>query len=127
LPWAASTGQPVEGNPVAPAQWLEFLQLIESGQVSGSTAYQRLFPALLEKPTATPSQLATDLQLLQSADSDFLVQLVEEVLARYPDKVADYKRGKKGLLGMFMGEVMKASRGQAEPKGTQQLLEERLK
>ena len=127
LPWSANTGQPVDRNPVSPAQWLQFLQLIESGQVSGSTAYQRLFPALLEKPTSTPTQLATDLQLLQSADSDFLVQLVEEVLARYPDKVADYRRGKKGLLGMFMGEVMKASKGQAEPKATQQLIEERLK
>ena len=53
---SSSTGQPVETNPVPPTQWLEFLQLIESGQVSGSTAYQRLFPALLEKPTATPTQ-----------------------------------------------------------------------
>ena len=127
LPWAANAGQSVETNPVGPAQWLEFLQLIASGQISSSAAYQRLFPALLEKPTATPTQLATELQLLQSADADFLVQLVDEVLARYPDKVADYQRGKKALLGMFMGEVMKASRGQAEPKATQRLLEERLK
>ena len=127
LPWAAGVGQAVATNPVSLAQWLEFLQLIESGQVSGSAAYQRLFPALLETPTATPTQLATDLQLLQSADTDFLAQLVAGVLDRFPDKVADYRRGKKGLLGLFMGEVMKASGGQADPKATQRLLEEKLR
>ncbi len=127
LPWAAANGQAMDANPVSPAQWMEFLQLIESGQVSGSAAYQRLFPALLEKPSATPTQLATDLQLLQSADTDFLAQLVAGVLQRFPDKVADYRRGKKGLLGLFMGEVMKASRGQADPQATQRLLEEKLK
>ncbi|MEO6039824.1 MAG: Asp-tRNA(Asn)/Glu-tRNA(Gln) amidotransferase subunit GatB [Saprospiraceae bacterium] len=127
LPWAASAGQAVDTNPVAPARWLEFLQLLESGQVSGSAAYQRLFPALLENPQTAPAQLATELQLLQNADTDFLEQLVAGVLARYPDKVADYRRGKKGLLGLFMGEVMKASRGQADPVVTQRLLEVKLK
>ena len=127
LPWAAGHTQTLGAIPVSIGQWLEFLQLIESGKVSGSAAYQRLFPALLENPAATPTQLATDLQLLQSADNDFLEQLVMEVLGRYPDKVADYKRGKKGLLGLFMGDVMKASRGKADPQATQKMLEDKLK
>ncbi len=127
LPWATNLGQPVQSNAVSVRQWLEFLQLIESGKVSSSAAYQRLFPALMEQPAVTAGQLAHDLQLLQSADVDFLEQLVSEVLDRYPDKVADYKRGKKGLLGLFMGDVMKASRGKADPQATQKLLEEKLK
>lgn len=127
LPWAANAGLRVDAIPVGINQWVAFLQLIESGQVSSSAAYQRLFPALLEQPAAAPLQLATELQLLQSADTGFLEQLVAEVLGRYPDKVADYQRGKKGLLGLFMGEVMKASRGKADPSATQRLLEEKLK
>ncbi len=127
IPWAAASGQSIEANPVPIPRWLEFLQLIESGKVSSSAAYQRLFPVLLEQPTVVAGQLALDLQLLQSADADFLEQLVSEVLARYPDKVADYKRGKKGLLGLFMGDVMKSSRGKADPQATQKLLEEKLK
>ena len=127
LPWAAESGKPLNENPVAPEAWREFLNLIESGQISSSTAYQRLFPALLAAPDRSPTLLATDLNLLQNADSDFLESLADEVLARFPDKVAEYRKGKKGLIGFFMGELMKASRGKAEPKSATRLLEERLR
>jgi aspartyl-tRNA(Asn)/glutamyl-tRNA(Gln) amidotransferase subunit B len=49
------------------------------------------------------------------------------VLALFPDKVAEYKSGKTGLLGMFMGQIMKKSGGKADPKKTNQLLAEALK
>jgi aspartyl-tRNA(Asn)/glutamyl-tRNA(Gln) amidotransferase subunit B len=127
LPWSAESGKALNENPVAPGAWLEFLNLIESGQISSSTAYQRLFPALLAAPDHSPTLLATDLNLLQSADSDFLESLADEVLARFPDKVAEYRKGKKGLIGFFMGELMKASKGKAEPKSATRLLEEKLR
>lgn len=127
LPWSAESGKPLHDNPVAPAAWGDFLGLIESGQVSSSTAYQRLFPALLAAPDRSPTLLATELNLLQNANSDFLESLADEVLARFPDKVAEYRKGKKGLIGFFMGELMKASRGKAEPKSATRLLEEKLK
>lgn len=145
LPWSASSGTALDDCPVSPAQWAEFLGLIESGQVSSSSAYQRLFPVLMGPPPAPPvegstsrppspggvegghpAQLAAELGLLQSADTDFLEKLVADVLARFPDKVAEYRKGKKGLLGLFMGEVMKASKGKADPQATTKLLEERL-
>lgn len=127
LPWAAAQGVSVSDCPVSPAQWVDFLHLIDAGQVSASSAYQRLYPVLLERPELAPGVLAAELNLVQSADSDFLATLVEGVLARFPEKVAEYRKGKKGLLGMFMGEVMKASGGKADPKATTRLLEERLK
>ncbi|HND88945.1 MAG TPA: Asp-tRNA(Asn)/Glu-tRNA(Gln) amidotransferase subunit GatB, partial [Saprospiraceae bacterium] len=127
LPWSASTGQPLSQHPATPARWHEFLGLIESGQISASSAYQRLFPAWMEQPQASPADLAASMNLLQSADADFLDRLVEEVLARFPEKVAEYRKGKKGLIGLFMGEVMKASGGKADPKATTRLLEERLR
>jgi len=155
LPWSSITGNALDECPVSPAHWNEFLGLIESGQVSASSAYQRLWPVLMEpSPTQAPpppptegstsrppsvgggggawvgegpAALAAALNLLQSADTDFLETLVDEVLARFPEKVAEYRKGKKGLLGLFMGEVMRASQGKADPQATTKLLAERLR
>lgn len=126
LPWSVSRQIPLNACPVAPAVWIEFLDLIENGQISSSMAYQQLFPALLEKPGHSPTLLATEMNLLQNADSDFLEKLADNVLARFPEKVAEYKKGKKGLLGFFMGELMKVSKGKAEPKTANLLLEKKL-
>lgn len=126
LPWSVSENKALDQCPVRPEYWLEYAELIESGQLSASTAAQRLFPAMLETPETAPALLAAQLNLLQSADNDFLEELVNEVLARFPDKVTEYRKGKKGLLGMFMGEVMKNSKGKAEPQATTKLLQEKL-
>ncbi|MCC6460487.1 MAG: Asp-tRNA(Asn)/Glu-tRNA(Gln) amidotransferase subunit GatB [Saprospiraceae bacterium] len=126
LPWSAETGLGLRDCPVPPERWLAFLQLIESNQLSATTAYQRLFPALLDSPAADPAQLASHLNLLQNADAGFLETLADAVLARFPDKVKEYQAGKKGLLGLFMGELMKASQGKADPKAATQVLEEKL-
>lgn len=127
LPWSETRQTPLAACPVGPPAWLEFLALIESGQISASAAYQRLFPALLEKPGSSPAALATRLNLLQNAETDFLERVADEVLGRFPDKVAEYRKGKKSLIGFFMGEMMKASKGRAEPKSAARLLEEKLK
>ena len=126
LPWAASENTVLQNNPVSGNHWVEYAHLIGAGHLSASTAAQRLFPAMIEKPETPPSLLATELNLLQNADSDFLEQLVNEVLAKCPDKVAEYKKGKKGLLSMFMDEVMKSSKGKAEPQATTKLLLQKL-
>ncbi|MEM6965967.1 MAG: hypothetical protein AAF573_14465 [Bacteroidota bacterium] len=105
---------------------IEFVQLIEAGKVSNSIAYQRLFPKLIEQPQQSPEALAQQLNLLQSADVDFLAKIVNEVLAKNPDKVAAYRKGKKNLIGFFMGEVMRNSKGKAEPKATNALLRKKL-
>ncbi len=52
--------------------------------------------------------------------------LVDTVLANFPEKVAEYKAGKVGLLGLFVGEVMKASKGKAEPKQTNEIIRKKL-
>ncbi|MCC6727372.1 MAG: Asp-tRNA(Asn)/Glu-tRNA(Gln) amidotransferase subunit GatB [Saprospiraceae bacterium] len=126
LPWAAETGSGLESFPVAVGQLAEYLQLIEEGKVSASIANQRLFPELVKFPSASPLELAQSLNLLQSSDSGFLEKIVDEVLAANPDKVAEYRKGKKGLIGFFMGEVMKKSQGKAEPKATNELVAKKL-
>jgi len=103
------------------------IQLIDEGKVSNSIAYQKIFPALIEAPKQTPLQIAESLNLLQSSDSNFLAELAEEVIAANPDKVKAYQKGKKGLIGFFMGELMKKSKGKADPKAANALLREKLK
>lgn len=112
--------------PLSPATLAAFLDLIETGKVSHSVAYQRLFPELLKQAHQSPEALAQQLNLIQSDDSDFLIKLIDEAIAKNPGQVAKYKKGKKGLLGFFVGQVMRQSRGKADPKKTNQLVREKL-
>jgi aspartyl-tRNA(Asn)/glutamyl-tRNA(Gln) amidotransferase subunit B len=73
-----------------------------------------------------PIDLAKSMNLVQERNADELRMHVEAVLAAWPDKVAEFKAGKKGVLGMFMGDVMKRTQGKADPKMTSQLLNEIL-
>lgn len=126
LPYVQEQGIALSDLPLDHSALASFLQLIEDGKVSNTIAYQKLLPALMEAPQEAPLSVAERMNLLQSADEDFLSQLVAEVIASFPDKVKAYQKGKKGLLGFFMGEVMKRSRGKAEPKSTNALLREKL-
>ncbi len=100
----------------------ELIRLVEENRVSFTVASQTLFPKLLEHPGRGAFELAEELNLIQDSDRDHIQPLVEEVLATYPDKVNEYRKGKKGLLGLFVGEVMKKSKGKANPKVTNELL-----
>jgi aspartyl-tRNA(Asn)/glutamyl-tRNA(Gln) amidotransferase subunit B len=111
---------------VSSKSFAEFADLIESGKVSSSIAYQRLFPALISTPEKAPEILAQELNLIQSNDEDFLEKIVNEVLEKNPKEVEAYQKGKKNLIGFFMGQVMKNSRGKAEPKSTNALLRKKL-
>ena len=64
--------------------------------------------------------------LAQDADEASVEAWVEETLNRMPDKVLEYKKGKKGLIGLFVGEVKKASKGKADPKLTNEVLLKKL-
>ena len=108
--------------PVKPAKLAALIALVDSGKINNSLATQKLFPALLMHPGKSPEQLAKDLNLLISADSVDVKQYIEDALAKFPDKVIEYQKGKKGVLGLFMGEIMKSSKGKIDPQKTNQLL-----
>ncbi len=99
-----------------PSAIAALIQLIDNGQLSNTSASQLVFPAMLNNMDKSALQLAEELNVIQTNDSDFITDLIKEVLAKYPEKVEEYKAGKKGLLGLFVGEVMKASKGKADPK-----------
>ncbi|MGY6558161.1 MAG: Asp-tRNA(Asn)/Glu-tRNA(Gln) amidotransferase subunit GatB [Nitritalea sp.] len=112
--------------PIPVESLAKLVDLVDQGKVSASVATQRLFPKMLERPEVDPLALAQELNLIQESDTASILPIVEEVVAAFPDKVVAYKGGKKGLLGMFMGEVMKRSKGKADPKVATQLLTEQL-
>ena len=66
------------------------------------------------------------MQLIQDSSEDAILPFIEAAIAKYPDKVAAYKNGKTALLGLFMGEVMKAAKGKADPKTANKLVKEAL-
>lgn len=111
---------------VSAAQLVAFQQMIDEGKVSNSVAYQRVFPAWMDEPSQPPLAVAKKLNLIQTSDTDYLEPLAREILDTFPDKVAAYRKGKKGLLGFFMGQLMRASRGKADPKVGNKLLQELL-
>jgi len=116
----------IEEFALKPEKLADIIELVESGKVSFSIAASRIFPALVKDGSKTALETATEMNLLQESDTDSIATWVDEVLAKMPDKVAEYKKGKKGLIGLFMGEVKKVSKGKADPKVTTQLLTEKL-
>lgn len=109
-----------------PKKIAEIIELIDSGKVSNAAASQSIFPELMNNQNKTPEQIAKELDLLQNSNSNELQDLVNEALAKFPEKITEYKNGKVGLLGLFVGEVMKLSKGKADPKLLNQLVKETL-
>ncbi len=106
-------------------QLAEMINLVDSGQVVYKTAVQQLLPELL-KSKDSPLNLAKTMNLLVVEDKGELEAIIQEVLISLPNEVEAYKKGKKKLIGLFMGEVMKRSKGKANPKTLQQELAKAL-
>ncbi len=112
--------------PLSPQKMAELVQLVDDGKTNFSIASTKVFNALLQHPEKNALQIATELNLLQENDVDSISAWVDEVISKMPDKVAEYKKGKKGLIGMFAGEVKKASKGKADMQAVNKLLAEKL-
>ncbi len=108
------------------AKIAELIQLVDDGKVNFSIASTKIFNALLAAPDNNALQLATELNLIQEHDTGSIEAWVDEVIGRMPDKVVEYKKGKKGLIGMFAGEVKKLSKGKADMNIVNKLLAEKL-
>jgi aspartyl-tRNA(Asn)/glutamyl-tRNA(Gln) amidotransferase subunit B len=107
---------------IKPATLAGLIKLVDEGKVNNSVAAQKLFPVLVKDSSKTAEGLAKELNLLISENTDELDEFIKAALAKYPDKVVEYQKGKKGVLGLFMGEVMKLSKGKIDPQKTNKLL-----
>ncbi|MES2892343.1 MAG: Asp-tRNA(Asn)/Glu-tRNA(Gln) amidotransferase subunit GatB [Bacteroidota bacterium] len=112
--------------PVQPKKIAALIDLVDEGKVSFNIASTRILAAAMVNPAKEPAQLATEMNLLQESDSEAITGWVSEVIARMPDKVKEYQGGKKGLIGLFAGEVKKLSKGKADMQVVNKLLAEKL-
>ncbi len=98
--------------------------LVDEGRVSRRAAKEVL--AHMVERGGEPDALVEELGLAQLGDEDALARLVDDVLAQWPEKVEEYRAGNRNLIGLFVGQAMKASGGAADPRITKSLLLERL-
>jgi aspartyl-tRNA(Asn)/glutamyl-tRNA(Gln) amidotransferase subunit B len=111
---------------INPAQIALLIQLIDDGKINFSIASSKIFIALLNHPNKTPLQIATELNVIQESNADSINNWIDEAIKKMPDKVKEYQNGKKGLIGLFSGEVKKISKGKADMQLVNKLLEEKL-
>ena len=88
--------------------------------------FQQLLPLCIDNPIKSPTAIVAEQKWSQEQSVDELQEWVNLAIAAYPEKVKEYKQGKKGLLALFIGEVMKRSKGTADPKKVNQLVTEAL-
>lgn len=105
----------------------EIIQLVEAGKLNFTTASQQLFSNLVNNPDRNVLELARELDILQESDQTSILPIIEAVIEAFPNEVKAFKKGKSAIIGMFMGEVMKRSKGKADPKIASELLMKKLK
>jgi len=106
-------GKSIEDSPVSPPQAAELLKLVADGTISGTIAKQ-VFEIMLETGEGAGA-IVESRGLKQTSDSGEIDAEIDKILAANADKVAEYKAGKQALFGFFVGQVMKAMAGKANP------------
>jgi len=114
----------IQQSILTPEQLTELLQLIDTGTISASIA-KKIFDEMVESGQS-PKVIVEKKGLVQVSDKDQLVEIVDQVIAAHPQEVQKYLDGKEGLLGFFVGQVMRASKGKANPKLVNEIVREKL-
>ncbi|HET7116919.1 MAG TPA: Asp-tRNA(Asn)/Glu-tRNA(Gln) amidotransferase subunit GatB [Hanamia sp.] len=116
----------IEKFPISPKTMVRLTDIVEEGKVSFGIAASKIFPVLIKSPEKDPLEIAKQLNLLQEKNEDTLYLWIDEVLTSMPDKVAEYKKGKKNLAGLFAGEVKKKSKGKADMQAVIKIINQKL-
>jgi len=117
-------GMEIQDALVKPALLAEMLDLLNDGTISGKmakTVFEEMFAS-----GKNPQTIIKEKGLVQISDADALLPLIDEIVNNNPKVLQDYKNGKEKAFGFFIGQVMKATRGQANPEMVNKLLRERL-
>ena len=117
-------GKDVKDSPVAPSGLAELIKLITSGKLSGKMA-KDVFEEMFAGGKAA-GEVVKAKGLTQISDDSTLARVIDDVVNSNPENLERYRAGKDKLFGFFVGEVMKATKGQANPAAVNRLLKERL-
>jgi aspartyl-tRNA(Asn)/glutamyl-tRNA(Gln) amidotransferase subunit B len=124
--WLNDENKNINQFPVPPAKLSLLIKLVEDNKLSFSGASSKIFPMLIADPSTDPLEQAGKMNLLMDSNSDYILPIADAVLLQFEDKVKEYKKGKKGLLALFVGEVIKRSKGKADPKVVNEILSQKL-
>jgi len=119
------SGLSITDCPVTPRMLGELLKLIDNGTISGKIA-KTVFDEMWESGKK-PGDIVEERGLVQVSDNGAIEAIIDEIMAKNAGHVADYRSGKDKLFGFFVGQVMKASKGKANPAVVNELLLEKLK
>ena len=119
-----NSGTDISASPVMPERLVSLLQTVDQGTISLKVA-REIFPELYNSGK-DPEQIIREKGLTQVSDEGALAKIIEEVLRKNPGQVAQFKEGKQQVLGFFVGQVMKASGGKANPGKVNELLKKTL-
>ncbi|MGA3174533.1 MAG: Asp-tRNA(Asn)/Glu-tRNA(Gln) amidotransferase subunit GatB [Syntrophorhabdales bacterium] len=112
-------------SPLSPARLAELLALVRDGVISGKIG-KEIFHDIFESGVS-PKAFIREKGLVQITDAEALASAIEAVVARFPKEAAEYRSGKEKLIGFFVGQAMKETKGKANPKLLNDLLADRLK
>lgn len=112
-------------SPLSPAHLAELLSLIKDGTINIKIG-KEIFPEIY-KSGASPKSIVEKKGLVQISDETAISSNIDEIIARFPKELADFRGGKEKLLGFFVGQVMKETKGKANPKLLNELLLKKLK
>lgn len=104
----------------------EMINLIDEGKLNNSQAKDVVFNALINNSGKEVLTIVTELNILINTDANEICKFIEEAVSKFPDKVKEYNNGKKGVLGLFMGELMKISKGKIDPKQANKVLIDKI-
>jgi aspartyl-tRNA(Asn)/glutamyl-tRNA(Gln) amidotransferase subunit B len=121
-----ATGQEIDKFPISTTSLAALIALIDEGKVSSSLASQKLFPEMLKDQSKTPLAIAEELNLIQDSNEDSILAFIHNVIEQHPEEIERYKNGEKQLVGFLMGQLMRLSKGKADPKAANQLMRKTL-
>lgn len=116
----------IESFKLEPERLAGLIELVQSAKLSYSVAAQKIFPLMADGDKRTAHDIAVELNLLIDTDDSEVENIAKDILAAWPEKVQEYRSGKTGLLGLFMGELMKRSKGKANPKTANEIVKKLL-
>ena len=115
----------IDTCPVTAKKLGEMIKMIERKEISGKIG-KKIFSEMWNTKLP-PKEIIKKLGLKKINDLRTLSNMVEEVIKKFPKQVTDYKKGKEKIFGFFIGEIMKTSKGQADPETVNKVLKEKLK
>ncbi len=110
--------------PVSPLNLGKLINLIKKGTISGKIA-KEIFPIMMES-NADPAIIVKENNLIQISDSSEIEAIIQKIIEANPEQVNEYRCGKEKVFGFFVGQVMKESKGKANPKLVNEILKKIL-